>query len=144
MSPSPRFNLQRFIEAQNADYEQALAEIRRGRKTSHWIWYVFPQVIGLGSSSHSIEYAIRSREEALAYLEHGILGVRLRECASALLPHKDKAIEEIMGYPDDLKLRSSMTLFARVSGSPSVFHDVLDAFFAGERDSFTMDFLEKD
>jgi len=138
--PDP-YDLQRFVVAQAGDYDRALGELRRGRKESHWIWYIFPQVAGLGHSSMAGKYAIQSREEAVAYLQHPVLGERLRQCCEALLRHRAKRVEDIMGYPDDLKLRSSMTLFAAVSESDSVFHQVLKAFYAGERDERTMDFL---
>ena len=133
--------LERFLKAQDIDYPRAIEELRSGRKESHWIWYVFPQVAGLGYSAMSQEYAIRSRDEALAYVEHPILGQRLRDCCVALLRHEGSKIEDIMGFPDDLKLRSSMTLFASVSHNPSIFQQVLDAFFQGQPDERTIDFL---
>ena len=135
-------NLQRFLTAQAEDYECALGELKRGRKESHWIWYIFPQVAGLGHGSMAREYAIQSRGEAVAYLKHPVLGARLRECAEALLTHQGKRIEDIMGYPDDLKLRSSMTLFATISMQDSIFHKVLDTFYSGETDVRTIVFLE--
>jgi uncharacterized protein (DUF1810 family) len=141
MSSSDQHKLQRFLAAQDEDYTVALSELHRGRKMSHWIWYVFPQVSGLGRSSMAEEYAIRSREEGFAYLAHTVLGVRLHECASALLEHRDKRIEDIMGFPDDLKLRSSMTLFASLAAPDSVFHQVLLTFYAGEMDPMTLAFL---
>ncbi|NJL91361.1 MAG: DUF1810 domain-containing protein [Coleofasciculaceae cyanobacterium SM2_1_6] len=113
MTSEDPHNLQRFLDAQNKKYVSALRELHNGKKLSHWIWYIFPQVAGLGHSSIAQEYAISSKEEASAYLSHEVLGSRLHECASALLPHKDKRVEDIMGFPDDLKLKSSMTLFAR-------------------------------
>ena len=134
-------NLQRFLEAQADDYERALLELQRGRKQSHWIWYIFPQVVGLGRSSMAQEYAIRSRDEAIAYLGNGVLSARLRECCNALLKHKGTKIEAIMGYPDDLKLRSSMTLFALISEQGSIFHQVLDSFYSGQMDQKTIDFI---
>src|SRR5689334_1276863 len=136
------FNLQRFLTAQAEDYECALAELQRGRKESHWIWYIFPQVAGLGHSSMSQEYAIRSRDEAIAYLEHITLGARLRRCCEALLKLQGTNVQEIMGYPDDLKLRSSMTLFAMISKTESVFHNVLNTFYAGQMDERTIAFLQ--
>lgn len=139
---SDPYNLQRFLDAQARDYDIALEELRRGRKQSHWIWYIFPQVEGLGFSSTSRHYAIRSREEGLAYLNHPILGARLQECAAALLQHRDKNIQDIMGYPDDLKLQSSMTLFALLSQPGSIFHQVLDTFYDGATDSKTLAFLD--
>jgi len=138
--PDPH-NLQRFLTAQAEDFECALAELKRGRKESHWIWYIFPQVAGLGHSSMAQEYAIRSRDEALAYLGHDVLGARLKRSCEALLKHQGKNIQDIMGYPDDLKLRSSMTLFAMVSAPDGVFHKVLNAFYSGQMDERTIAFL---
>jgi uncharacterized protein (DUF1810 family) len=134
-------DLQRFRDAQEGVYEQALAELRRGRKTSHWIWFVFPQVAGLGSSPTSQHYAIGSLAEARAYAADRVLGPRLVECARAVLGHPDRTAREIMGSPDDAKLRSSMTLFAVAAPEEPVFQQVLDAFFAGERDPRTEAFL---
>ena len=135
------FNLQRFVTAQQGSYEVALRELRSGAKRSHWIWYVFPQVAGLGSSTLADRYAIRSRREAAAYLAHPVLGPRLVECATALLEVEGKTAEEVMGYPDDLKLRSSMTLFAAVAGPDSIFQKVLDRYFSGIGDSRTTEYL---
>ena len=142
MNAQDPYQLQRFITAQTEDYASALDELRRGRKESHWIWYIFPQVAGLGHSSMARKYAIQSREEAIAYLNHPVLGSRLRECCEALLIHRGKRVEDIMGYPDDLKLRSSMTLFAVVSGGDSIFRTVLDAFYSGQMDERTIALLE--
>ncbi len=142
MSERDPYNLQRFLTAQAEAYDFALRELRRGRKESHWIWYIFPQITGLGYSSTSKKYAIGSRDEAAAYLNHEVLGPRLRLCAEALLKHQGGDIQEIMGYPDDLKLRSSMTLFAKISTPDSVFHKVLNAFYCGEMDERTIAFLE--
>jgi uncharacterized protein (DUF1810 family) len=136
-------NLQRFLTAQAEDYECALGELRRGRKELHWIWYIFPQAAGLGQSSMSREYAIRSREEAIAYFGHPILGARLQKCCEALLKHQGKKVQDIMGFPDDVKLRSSMTLFAMISAQGSVFHGVLDAFYGGQMDERTVTFLAR-
>jgi len=136
-------NLNRFLVAQDEDYKFAIEELRRGRKESHWIWYVFPQVAGLGSSSMARDYAIRSREEAIDYLDHPVLGQRLEESCEALLRHRESKIGDIMGFPDDLKLRSSMTLFASVSATPKVFQAVLEAFYGGETDDKTIAFLSK-
>jgi uncharacterized protein (DUF1810 family) len=142
MNEPDRYNLQRFLAAQAGDYECALRELQRGRKESHWIWYIFPQVAGLGRSSMAEMYAIQSRDEAVAYLNHPVLGSRLRQCCEALLVHRGKRVEDIMGYPDDLKLRSSMTLFAAVSGNDSIFHNVLEALYSGHQDEKTIAFLE--
>jgi uncharacterized protein (DUF1810 family) len=138
--PDP-FNLQRFLTAQAEDYDCALEELQMGRKESHWIWYVFPQVAGLGHSPMAQEYAIRSRDEAVAYLNHPVLGARLTQCCEAPLKHAGKKVQDIMGFPDDLKLRSSMTLFAMVSSEDSVFHNVLNTFYSGQMDERTITFL---
>lgn len=135
------YNLQRFLREQDEDYQAAIEELRRGRKESHWIWYVFPQVAGLGTSSMAQDYAILSREEAVAYLDHPVLGQRLLECCEALLLHRDSKIEDIMGFPDNLKLQSSMTLFASVSATPKLFQAVLDVFYGGQTDAKTIAFL---
>ena len=143
MNERDPYNLHRFLTAQAQDYECALGELQRGRKESHWIWYIFPQVAGLGHSSMAQEYAIRSREEGVAYLDHAILGARLRRCCEALLKHEGKDVQEIMEYPDDLKLRSLMTLFAMISTPDNdVFRKILNAFYAGEMDERTVAFLE--
>src|SRR5690349_7103619 len=136
-------NLQRFLTAQDADYERALKELQRGRKQSHWIWFIFPQVAGLGHSSRAREYAIQSKHEAIAYLNHPVLGSRLQRCCEALLQHSDLNVIDIMGFPDDLKLRSSMTLFAMISEKESIFHKVLEAFYSGRMDQQTIVFLER-
>jgi len=141
MNEQDPYDLQRFLAAQAEVYECALGELRRGRKESHWIWYIFPQVAGLGPSSMAQRYAIQSRDEAIDYLNHPVLGRRLRECCKALLTHAGKRAEDIMGNLDDLKLRSSMTLFAAVSDSDSIFNRVLDAFYAGQMDERTITFL---
>jgi uncharacterized protein (DUF1810 family) len=123
--------LDRFADAQEDCYEVALEELRRGRKKTHWIWFVFPQVKGLGSSWKAKKYAIRSAEEAKAYLAHPVLGTRLQECCAALLSHEHVPISDIMGSPDDLKLLSSMTLFTTIAPQPSVFQEVIDSFYEG-------------
>lgn len=132
------FDLGRFVTAQEEVIERALAELREGRKQTHWMWFIFPQVSGLGHSAASRFYAIRSRREAEAYLQHSLLGPRLLRCCDALLAVEGKSASEIFGSPDDLKLRSSMTLFAGVSGSGSVFHRVLEKYFGGELDAATV------
>ena len=142
MSERDPHNLQRFVLAQNEDYECALRELQQGQKKSHWIWYIFPQVAGLGHSPAAQEYAIRSRDEAVAYLAHAVLGARLQRCCEALLKHQGKRIQDIMGFPDDLKLRSSMTLFAMLSTQDSIFHKVLDCFYSGHTDDRTLAFLD--
>jgi uncharacterized protein (DUF1810 family) len=135
-------DLDRFVEAQTGDYDRAVAEIRSGRKQSHWMWYVFPQLAGLGVSSTARRYAIRSLAEAEAYLRHPVLGPRLIECAEAVLAVEGRSAHEIFGAPDDMKLRSCATLFARVSPGRSVFQRLLDRFFAGAPDRATLGLLE--
>jgi len=130
--------MNRFIEAQENNYATALAEIRNGRKQSHWIWYVFPQIRGLGQSETSKYYAIRDLQEAAEYLQHPILGKRLIEISRALLELKEDNAHNIFGSPDDLKVRSSMTLFALMKDADPVFQQVLDKFFRGERDKNTL------
>lgn len=137
------YDLNRFVDAQNGVYEQALAELRAGRKRSHWMWFIFPQFTGLGFSPTSQHYAIKSLDEARAYLEHRLLGARLRECADALLALKTHSASDVFGYPDDLKLKSSATLFAAVSPRESVFEKVLEKFFEGELDARTRALLNK-
>jgi len=132
------YNLSRFRNAQRADYERALSEVRRGRKRSHWMWYIFPQFAGLGFSSVSQRYAIKSLEEAAAYLNHPVLGARLRTCVEALLSLEGRTASEIFGYPDDMKLRSCATLFALVSPAGSLFHRLLDKYFDGQLDEKTL------
>jgi uncharacterized protein (DUF1810 family) len=132
------FDLQRFLTAQEGVYETALAELRGGRKRTHWMWFVFPQFHGLGASATSRRYAIRSLEEARAYLDHLVLGARLRECADALLAISGLSASDIFDYPDDLKLRSSMTLFELASPPASIFGKVLKEYFGGVRDEATI------
>jgi uncharacterized protein (DUF1810 family) len=132
------FGLHRFVQAQEQVYQQALAEIRSGRKRSHWMWFIFPQFDGLGASWTSRQYSVKSVAEAEAYLDHPLLGSRLRECAEAALGVADRSAAEIFGAPDDLKLRSSATLFAGVSPEGSVFHRILDKYFDGEPDEKTL------
>jgi len=134
-------DLDRFVQAQAEDYERALAEIRSGRKRSHWMWYIFPQFEGLGFSATSKRYAIKSAAEARAYLGHPVLGPRLRECAEAVPRVEGRSASEIFGSPDDLKLRSCATLFAHVSGAGSVFDRLLTKYYQGERDSKTLRLL---
>jgi uncharacterized protein (DUF1810 family) len=135
------YNLARFLQAQEHDYDQALAEVRAGRKHTHWMWYVFPQFKGLGSSPTSMHYAIKSAQEAAAYLAHPVLGPRLLEGAEAALRIEDRSALEIFGSPDDMKLRSCATLFAYVSSDGSVFHRIIDKYFRGERDELTIHLL---
>lgn len=134
-------DLGRFVRAQEDDYAQALSEIRSGRKRTHWMWYVFPQLDGLAMSSTSRHYAIKSLEEARAYLDHPVLGPRLSECAEAALRVEGRSATEVFGSPDDLKLRSCATLFALVSPPGSVFERLLAKFYRGQRDERTLRLL---
>ena len=141
MSDHDPYDLTRFTAAQADDYATALAEIRAGRKRSHWMWYVFPQVAGLGFSPTSQRYAIRSAAEARAYLAHPVLGSRLVECCEATIEVDASSATAVFGTPDDLKLRSSATLFAAVSPPGSVFQQVLDKYFGGQPDPKTVALL---
>lgn len=132
------FDLARFVEAQQRDYQQALDELRAGAKRSHWIWYVFPQLRGLGRSEMAEHYGISGLDEARAYLAHPLLGPRLEDCARALLLHRARPVRQIMGSPDDLKLRSSMTLFQAAAPQQPLFTEVLQAFYDGEQDAATL------
>ena len=136
------YDLDRFLRAQEHDYQQALAEIRAGRKQSHWMWYIFPQFVGLGFSPMSQRYAIRSAAEAEAYLSHPVLGPRLVECCEAAVAIEGRSASAVFGSPDDLKLRSCATLFAAVSAPGSVFERLLDKFFQAERDEETLRLLD--
>ena len=140
-SMSDPHNLQRFIDAQEAIYPLALAEIRAGRKRSHWMWYVFPQFHGLGFSSTSRHFAIKSLQEAEAYLRHPLLGPRLHECVDALLALEELSARQIFASPDDLKLRSCATLFAHLPGEGANFDRLLDKYFSGQRDPKTLDLI---
>ncbi len=135
-------DLERFLKAQDKDYKQALKEIKKGRKTSHWIWYIFPQIAGLGFSSTSKYYSIKDKNEAIEYLKNDTLRNRLIEICEALLSLDSDDATYIMGYPDDLKLKSSMTLFGEVSDI-DVFKKVLDKFYNGEKDEMTISLLNK-
>jgi uncharacterized protein (DUF1810 family) len=137
-------DLNRFVRAQQDDYEQALSEIQSGRKRSHWMWYIFPQFDGLAFSSTSKHYAIKSVEEARAYLDHSVLGPRLLACTEAVVRIEGRSATEIFGSPDDLKLRSCATLFASVSPPGSVFHRLLDKYYQGEPDGKTLRLLGTD
>jgi uncharacterized protein (DUF1810 family) len=136
------FQLGRFVEAQEGVYAQALKELHAGRKESHWMWFIFPQFRGLGLSAMSVRFAIGSMEEARAYLEHPVLGARLVECCTALVLLAGSDARTVMGSPDDLKLRSSATLFARVAGAGSVFEKVLGKYFGGAEDARTVEMME--
>ena len=132
------YDLQRFVEAQAPFYGQALAELRDGRKRTHWMWFIFPQLSGLGHSAMAQRYAIASLDEAKAYLAHPLLGSRLRECAHAVLAVPDRSIHEIFGSPDDLKLRSCLTLFELAAPQEAVFARCLEKYYAGRRDERTV------
>lgn len=138
MAKDDPYNLQRFVKAQVPVYAQVCTELRSGRKTSHWMWFIFPQIWGLGSSETAQYFAISSREEAAAYLQHPILGVRLRECIRLVTNIRDKAIDQIFGYPDNLKFQSSMTLFAHATEENDVFLEALRMYFAGAFDPQTL------
>ena len=137
-----QYNLNRFLEAQMTTYEGAMLELARGRKESHWIWYVFPQIDGLGRSDTAKLYSIKSLEEGRAYLKHPVLGPRLIEACEKLLSLKDLSIDEIMGHPDYLKLLSSMTLFAYISSENSIFNKVVDVYFEGEWDENSIEIMK--
>ena len=137
------FDLQRFVDAQGESYGAALSELRAGSKRSHWMWFIFPQAAGLGHSPMARRYAISSRAEALAYLEHPLLGARLRECcATTLSVRADKTVREIFGTPDDMKFRSSMTLFDAIGTDP-VFAVAIERFFGGKRDNASLEILNR-
>lgn len=135
-------NLQRFVHAQNPVYEQVCSELREGRKSGHWMWFIFPQIKGLGRSEIARKFAISSREEAAAYLKHPILGPRLRECSRLVTLAEGRSARQIFGYTDELKFRSSMTLFATVASDNGVFKDALQKYFGGELDSLTIEKLD--
>jgi uncharacterized protein (DUF1810 family) len=135
-------DLQRFVAAQLAEYPFAFAELRRGRKVGHWMWFVFPQIAGLGSSATSQRYAIASLEEAKAYLRHRLLGPRLLECAETLMGLRECTAQDVLGYIDAVKLRSSMTLFARAAPDEPRFLSVLERYFGGVADDATDQILE--
>jgi uncharacterized protein (DUF1810 family) len=135
------FDLKRFVEAQSTEYEDALAELRVGRKRSHWIWFIFPQLKGLGRSSTSEYYGIGSIDEAKAYLRHPLLGRRLVECAELVNRVEESSVDEIFGFPDNLKFRSSMTLFAEAAEDKTIFEAALKKYFGGEPDARTLELL---
>jgi uncharacterized protein (DUF1810 family) len=141
-SPNDPFDLGRFLSAQGPVYDPVLWEIKSGRKRTHWMWFIFPQIDGLGSSATARHYAIKSIDEAEAYLNHRVLGPRLRECAEAVLAVEGRSASEILGYPDDLKLKSCATLFASVSGPGSVFTRILEKYYDGEPDAKTLVLLD--
>ena len=136
------FNLQRFIQAQDPVYKRVQAELNAGHKRSHWMWFIFPQLSGLGGSEMSRHFAIRSKEEAAAYLNHPLLGSRLRTCTQLVLNIANSSITAIFGHPDNLKFHSSMTLFAQVAGANSDFHQALDQYFHGILDDWTLSLMD--
>ncbi|KKJ00450.1 calpastatin [Prochlorothrix hollandica PCC 9006 = CALU 1027] len=136
------FNLERFVTAQEESYESALSELKLGEKRSHWMWYIFPQIDGLGSSFMANKYAIKSLAEAQAYLSHPTLGTRLRECTTTVLAIEERSALEIFSSPDNKKLKSSMTLFAQISEPDSIFERVLNKFFEGDCDPQTLNLLK--
>lgn len=138
MNNDQSFDLNRFLQAQENVYGTALSELKNGRKLSHWMWFVFPQIDGLGSSSTAKRYAIKSTAEARAYLNHPLLGARLTECTKTLLTIKGLSASDIFGYPDDLKFCSSMTLFESVASKNSLFSEAIDQYFGGQRDAKTL------
>jgi uncharacterized protein (DUF1810 family) len=140
-SVSDPFDLQRFVDAQEQVYDRVLGELRAGRKRSHWIWFIFPQVAGLGSSQTAARYAISSLDEARAYLRHALLGPRLHECAQLVNAVQGRSIGEIFGSPDDLKVRSSMTLFARATDDNRDFVQLLERYYDGGEDPLTLEKL---
>ena len=137
------FGLSRFISAQNKVYNRVLEELKSGAKRMHWMWFIFPQIDGLGHSTTAEYYAIKSLKEAREYLNHPVLGSRLVECTGAVLAIEGRLVSDIFGYPDDLKLKSSMTLFASVADPGSIFVRVLDKYFHAERDARTLQLLDK-
>lgn len=132
------YNLERFVEAQAPVYEQVLSELRAGRKQSHWIWFIFPQIAGLGYSSTAQFYAIESLDEAAAYLQHPVLGPRLRECTEIVNGIEGRSVNAILGSPDDMKFRSSMTLFAQATKDNEIFLSALKKYFEGRADELTL------
>ena len=137
---SDPFGLQRFVDAQAPVYPRVVAELRHGQKQSHWMWFIFPQLAGLGFSPMAQRFALRSRDEAVAYLGHGVLGPRLRECTAPINAIEGRTIGEILGGPDDLKFRSSMTLFGAVSSDPE-FVDAIAKYYGGTPDRKTLELL---
>lgn len=141
MTGGDPFDLERFVSAQNPVIDRVRGELRRGRKETHWMWFVFPQIAGLGASAMARQYAIASRAEGEAYLRHPVLGPRLEDCTRLVLGVEGRTVTEIFGRPDDLKFHSSMTLFAQVSPSGGAFAEALQKYFAGEPDRATLERL---
>lgn len=141
MNAADRYDLQRFVDAQDRVYDTVLDELRTGRKRSHWIWFVFPQLQGLGHSPTAVRFGISSLDEARAYLAHPVLGPRLRECTRLVALIEGRSVDDIFGWPDNLKVRSSMTLFTRATDDDAEFRTVLDKFYNGEDDPATVELL---
>jgi uncharacterized protein (DUF1810 family) len=135
------YDLQRFVKAQDPVYDEVLAELRNGCKTSHWMWFIFPQIRGLGHSHMAIKFGIGSREESEAYLTHPILGPRLKECSQLVTQVEGRSIHQILGSPDDMKFKSSMTLFATIAPHEHIFSEALEKYFGGELDRLTLERL---
>lgn len=135
------YNLRRFVDAQTSTYQRVLTELSAGQKQGHWIWFIFPQLKGLGMSATSQEFGISSLDEAKAYLNHPNLGAHLKECTRLVLSVKGRSVDQIFGYPDNLKFRSCMTLFAKSTQENQIFQDALDKYFGGEGDPLTLEWL---
>jgi uncharacterized protein (DUF1810 family) len=142
MSGGDRYGLERFLAAQRQSFDRVLAELRLGRKQGHWMWYIFPQIEGLGSSPMAQRYAISNLDEAKAYFGHAMLGNKLLECTQLVTAARAQSIEEVLGYPDNLKFHSSMTLFAHAANHHEVFESALRKYFRSEYDRLTMERLE--
>ena len=140
---SDRYNLQRFIDIQKGEYDCVIEELRRGRKHSHWMWFIFPQIEGLGRSPTAKKYSIKSAEEARAYLNHSVLGERLKMCTSIVLDIEGRTAEEIFGYPDCLKFHSCMTLFSSLAERGDIFEAALSNYFGGQQDGNTFSIIDK-
>jgi uncharacterized protein (DUF1810 family) len=136
--PNDPYDLQRFVDAQDPVYERVCGELKSGRKQSHWMWFIFPQIAGLGRSPMALRYAISSLDEARAYLEHPLLGPRLRECTRLVMQVEGRSAHQILGSPDNMKFRSCLTLFARAAPEERIFRNALEKYFDGEEDSLTL------
>ena len=141
-TPAMQHDLNRFIIAQDPVFDDAISELKAGQKRSHWMWFIFPQIHGLGHSETAKRYAIKSTDEARAYLNHPILGTRLLECAEAVKAIQNRSASQIFGCPDDMKFRSSLTLFASVSEEKSIFHELIAKYYAGKPDERTIEILK--
>lgn len=138
---NPAYKVEHFVEAQEFLYPEVLIELENGKKRTHWMWFIFPQLLGLGTSSKSVRYGIRDLAHAKEYLNHPVLGKRLMECALLLKEHTDLSANQIFGTPDDLKLHSSLTLFSLIEGADHLFQDLLDQYFSGRPDENTLEML---